>query len=206
MLDRLTPLKEIGEQQLSYRWAQNAFGTHWRHADLLTTLAAAAYLIQPRTYLEIGVWRGRSTAVVGTMSPTCAIYGFDLWIPDYAGMPNPGPDFVRNELQSMGYRGELTLISGESKRTLPALLREHPELYFDMITIDGDKSIPGAGSDFAHALPRLKIGGVVVCDDVPAFFGSTRVWDRVIRQDRRYVSWEFADRRYGVAAAIRISD
>lgn len=206
ILDLLTPLKEITEQQRHYRWSQEKFGKHLRHADLHTTLSAAAYFIQPRTYLEIGVWRGRSGAVVGAMCPECAIYGFDLWIPDYAGMPNPGPDFVRRELRAVGHRGDVTLISGESSSTLPAFLDQHPELYFDLITIDGDKSVLGAASDFAHALPRLKIGGIVVCDDVPAIFGPTRVWERVIRQDRRYVSWEFADRGTGVAAAIRISD
>lgn len=33
-----------------------------------------------------------------------------------------------------------------------------------------------------------------------------RVWEKVIRQDGRYVSWEFANAGTGVATAIRVSD
>ena len=98
------------------------------------------------------------------------------------------------------------MISGDSRKTVPAFLREHPDLYFDLITIDGDKSVAGVAADFASALPRLKVGGIVVSDDIPMFPRLERVWDRVIRRDSRYITWEFYDAGRGVVAAIRISD
>ncbi|MDP3767786.1 MAG: class I SAM-dependent methyltransferase, partial [Dehalococcoidia bacterium] len=204
VLDRLTPSDELTAGRFFYRSSRAKFGRHWRHADLLTTLWAAATLIRPRSYLEIGVWRGRSAAVVASAAPRCAVYGFDLWIPEYAGAKNPGPDFVRQELRRVGYQGELELVSGNSRETLPAFLREHPDLYFDLITVDGDKSILGAASDMANALPRLKVGGIVVFDDLPVRPVLRRVWDRAVRRDRRYATWQFDEGRLGVATAVRM--
>ena len=206
VLDRLTPEQQLAGQEFFYRWGQAKFGRHWRFANILTALWAAATFIQPSAYLEIGVFRGRSAAVVGSVSPKCDIYGFDLWIPDYAGTPNPGPDFVRQEIRTAGHNGNVTLITGDSRKTVPAFLREHPDLYFDLITIDGVKSIAGVASDFAHVLPRLKVGGIVVFDDMPRIPVLRRIWDKVIRNDAHYVTWEFNDAGFGVAVAIRAFD
>ncbi|OGO50563.1 MAG: hypothetical protein A2148_02590 [Chloroflexi bacterium RBG_16_68_14] len=204
LLARLTPREGSATGQYFYRWAQAKFGKYWRHADILTALWAAATLIRPTSYLEIGVHRGRSAAVVGAVCPQCAIYGFDLWIPEYGGASNPGPAFVQGELRAVGHRGSVALVSGDSRKTLPAFLRQHPDLYFDLITIDGDKSVLGVATDFANALPRLKVGGVLVFDDLPAVPVLGRVWQRVIRRDRRYVSWEFGHGQLGVAVAVRL--
>ncbi|MEX0786652.1 MAG: class I SAM-dependent methyltransferase [Dehalococcoidia bacterium] len=204
VVGKLSAIEQHTTAEFFYRWGMGLFGQHWRHADQLTTLWAAATLIQPGSYLEVGVCRGRSAAVVGALRPQCAIYGFDMWIPDYAGAPNPGPDFVRDELRAAGHQGELVLESGDSRATLPAFLARHPDLYFDLITVDGDKSVLGVAHDYANALPRLKVGGIVVTDDIAMFPRLRRVWDRVIERDGRFVSWEYAEGGRGVAAAIRV--
>ena len=206
VLERLTPVDEFDAQRLFYRWSQAEFRRHWRYADICTALWAAATFVRPSSYLEIGVWRGRSSAVVGSVCPKCAIYGFDLWVPDYFGAPNPGPDFVQGELRAVGHTGEVTLVSGDSRQTLPAFLRQHPDLYFDLITVDGAKSVLAVASDFANALPRLKVGGIVLTDDLPTAPVLRRVWNKFIRHDMRYVSWDFTDAGFGVAAAIRVFD
>ena len=74
------------------------------------------------------------------------------------------------------------------------------------ITVDGDKSVGGIASDFASALPRLKVGGIVVFDDLAVKPVLRRIWNRVIREDRRYVEWECDNGTHGVAAAIRVRD
>ena len=204
--DKLTQTDENIEKTAFYQWGEGKFGRHWRYADLHTALWAAATFIEPSSYLEIGVCRGRSAAIVGGVRPQCDIYGFDLWIPDYGGAPNPGPDFVRSELCAVGHTGNVTLVSGDSRTTVPDFLRQHPDLYFDLITIDGDKSIPGVASDYANVLPRLKVGGVVVSDDLALVPILRTVWDKIICRDFRYVSWDFADAGFGVSVAIRVED
>jgi predicted O-methyltransferase YrrM len=201
--DRITPSAHNDASAYRYRMAQAKYGPYWRFADILRTLWGACTLLQPKSYLEIGVWRGRSAALVASLCPACDIYGFDLWIPDYAGAENPGPEFVRGELESVGHTGKVDLISGDSKQTVPAYLAQHPDLFFDIISFDGDKSIAGAGSDYAHALPRLKVGGIALTDDLPGNPHLWRIWNKLIKRDQRYVSWEFIDAGFGVAAAIR---
>lgn len=70
----------------------------------------------------------------------------------------------------------------------------------------GAKSVLSVASDFANALPRLKVGGIVVTDDLPINPVLRRIWERVIVRDGRYSSWEFIDANVGVAAAIRVAD
>lgn len=204
LLEKLTPTDESRGQELFYRWAQGKFGKHWRHADSTTVLTAASMAVRPKTYLEIGVRRGRSAAVVGATAPECAIYGFDLWLEDYAGLDNPGPEFVRGELRAAGHTGPVTLVSGDSHRTVPVFLKEHPDLFFDLITVDGDHSLIGAARDLASVLPRLKVGGIIVFDDIASAPWLARVWRWLVKEDDRYRSWEYDDAGAGVAAAIRV--
>jgi len=188
-----------------YQAGLKKFAAHWNYADLLSFLQAAAELIEPRNYLEIGVRRGRSLAVIATACPRCQIYGFDMWMADYAGMPNPGPDFVEKELRSIGFGGDLRLISGNSHQTVPAFLAEHPELAFDLINVDGDHSEAGARADLETVLPRLRVGGAIILDDIvhPQHPYLEKVWDEVVGNNPNFSSTKYRELGYGVALAIR---
>ncbi len=188
-----------------YRAGLARFGDRWRYADITTALWAAADLAQPRRYLEIGVRRGRSLAVVASRCPTCAIVGFDLWLPGYAGLPNPGADFVRAELRKVGHQGDLDLISGNSRTTVPHYFRDHPQLFFDLITVDGDHSRRGATSDLRAVLPRLAVGGVLVFDDIahPQHRYLRQVWEREVQRNMRFATWAYTDLGFGVTLAVR---
>ena len=205
VLKKLEQTNETDGQELFYLWGQGRFGEYWRYADSTTVLVAASMAIRPKTYLEIGVRRGRSSAIVGSLCPDCAIYGFDLWLEGYAGIENPGPDFVRGELRKVGHTGEVKLTSGDSRSTVPAFLAQHPNLFFDVINVDGDHSVAGAARDLVNVLPRLKIGGVIVFDDIVSAPALMRVWKWLVRQDDRYRAWEFIDAPAGIAAAIRVA-
>lgn len=189
-----------------YRAGLKQFGELWHYADIVTVLLASATLIKPTSYLEIGVRRGRSMAVVAAKNPECNIVGIDMWEnTNYAGMPNPGPDFVRGELKRLGHKGQLEFIVGNSHSILPAYFSEHPDKFFDLITVDGDHSAKGAEQDLRDVVTHLKVGGILVFDDIshPAHPYLDRVWREVIESDARFSSWRYSELGYGVALAIR---
>jgi predicted O-methyltransferase YrrM len=181
------------------------FGSGWRYADIVTVLLCLSEVLGPKRYLEIGVRRGRSVAAVAKTNPECALVMFDMWIADYAGMKNPGADFVRDELVRIGHRGPMTFITGDSHETVPSYLSGNPDETFDLITVDGDHSTEGAIHDLCAVLPRLNIGGAIVFDDVchPLHPDLGQVWKDLVASDPRFSSFTYADCGYGVGFAIR---
>lgn len=181
------------------------YGPTWRYADISVVLAALSDLLRPRTYLEIGVRRGRSMCTVAKFAPTCDVYGFDMWFAGYAGLDNPGPDFVRDELARFGHKGKATFVSGDSHTTVPKFLDETPDLTFELIAVDGDHSELGAAQDLADVLPRLAIGGAIVFDDIshPAHPELLGVWRELVADDPRYSPWSYTGAGHGVGCAIR---
>jgi predicted O-methyltransferase YrrM len=188
-----------------YRAGLERLGDGWTYADLYTTLAGLATVLRPETYLEIGVRRGHSMSMVAAHAPQCAIYGFDLWVQDYAGLHNPGKAFVEQQLARVGFTGRVQFTDGDSASTVPSFLAEHSGLYFDLITVDGDHSARGARLDLVHVLPRLKVGGVLVFDDLinPSHSELRRVWDETVASRPEMSSWTFAEAGFGVAFALR---
>jgi predicted O-methyltransferase YrrM len=184
------------------------FGENWRYLDIVDVLAAAATLIQPTSYLEIGVRRGRSFATVGAASPKCALFAFDMWMKDYAGMENPGPDFVAGELRKVGHASSVKFTDGDSHVTLPKFFAENPELKLSLVTVDGDHSDEGALQDLRDVLPRLDVGGIVVFDDIahPAHPNLRAVWRQAINEAPFPISThEYVSLGYGVAFGIRVA-
>jgi predicted O-methyltransferase YrrM len=120
-------------------------------------------------------------------------------------MENPGPDFVRAELKRLGHTDQLTLISGDSKETVPQFLTDHPELYFDLITVDGDHSEVGARIDLENVMCRLKVGGVLLLDDLshPQHRYLEKLWDELITNNDDFDSAKYIELGYGIGFAIR---
>lgn len=182
------------------------YGDRWSYADICTVMLAATKLVAPRTYLEIGVRRGRSMAMLAAHAHDASLYGFDLWIENYAGMPNPGGDFVRSELKRVGHRGHVELISGDSHVTVPRFLADHPDLTLDVVTVDGDHSHDGALADLRTVIPRISLGGVLVFDDIvhPMHPYLYDVWRHAVDEDGGLAAAEYTELGYGVAFAVRV--
>ncbi len=188
-----------------YKDGLERFGKNWVYADITTVLIGLSSIIMPENYLEVGVRRGRSLAMVLSKSPECNAVCFDMWVPNYAGMDQPGPDHVTREMKKFHHSGKLEFINGDSHETMPQYFKQNPNVYFDLITIDGDHSPNGASMDLTHALPRLKVGGAVVFDDIvhPSHPSLITVWKNYIVSDPRFISYSFTDLGYGVGFAIR---
>lgn len=188
-----------------YRESRTRFGADWHYLDIVNVLYAASRTLKPRTYLEIGVRRGRSACAVSRGCPSTVIVAFDMWQQNYAGMENPGPTFVQNELKKQGHTGEIYFVNGNSHETIPAFFRDNPLLTFDLITVDGDHSEDGALDDLKNTIPRLSVGGVLVFDDIchPAHPYLLDVWHRAMAAFPNLTHYEYTDAGYGVAFAIR---
>ncbi len=206
-LNRLNPDELIQFTQAYYRAGIQRFAEHWGYADQLTVLCAVSSLLNVEHYLEIGVLCGRSLAIVASVAQDANIYAFDLWQGDYAHIESLGPDYVRTQLERVGYRGQAQLISGDSHKTLPKYFEDHPNLYLDLITVDGDHSASGARIDLELVLPRLKLGGVLIFDDIthPKHLSLEHVWDDVVSSNPNFTTAKFKDIGHGVAVAIRRS-
>jgi predicted O-methyltransferase YrrM len=187
-----------------YAAGLSAYGDGWQYADINTALLGLAATLHPAHYLEIGVRRGRSLAMVASRVPSCHIVACDLFIANYANMDNPGPQLVRSELQRLGFSGTLDFVVGDSSKVLPAFFREHPDLYFDVITVDGDHTAKGAYADLVNVIPRLKAGGALVFDDISNHSHPELlpVWEQLIVADTRFSTYTFTDIGFGVGVAI----
>lgn len=205
LLERLSP-DAYGEYVIEfYRRGLERYGAAWGYADIVTALLALSERLRPERYLEIGVRRGRSVCTVASVAPDCSMTMFDMWVRNYAGMDNPGAELVESELVNLGHRGRREFISGNSHETLKAYFKQYPDAYFDLITVDGDHSNHGAAEDIADILPRLKIGGVVVFDDVcnPNVAGLGEVWQRMVGRNPRFSAFTYDDVGYGVGIGVR---
>lgn len=189
-----------------YETGLKRFGEKWKYADLNTVLYGICKNIKVESYLEIGVRRGRSMCIVAAISPAAKIVGFDMWIKDYAGMENPGPDFVREELRKVGYKSKVDLESGDSRYTVPKYFKNNTDAYFDLITVDGNHTRRGARIDLMNVIPRLKIGGIIVFDDIsnPHLPDLKAVWDKVIAKSGRFLTYSFDEVGYGVSFGIKL--
>lgn len=189
-----------------YRQCLDRYGSNWHYFDITNVVYAAAKMSQPKRYLEIGVRRGRTLCCAVEGSPKVDIYAFDMWMQNYAGMENPGPDFVAQELQKHGHQGQVQFVNGNSHQTLPAFFGAHPELLFDMITVDGDHSAQGAYQDLMDVIPKLALGGILIFDDIchPQHMYLLDVWKDVMSKHPELSDFCYTEAGYGVAFAIKM--
>lgn len=205
VLNKLSSDKYLEFIRRFYNRGLSVLGDQWVYADINTVLHSVSRLLRPKRYLEIGVRRGRSMAVVVSQSPRCDVTGFDLWVENYAGMDNPGEAFVREDLARIGHRGSAEFIAGDSRLTVPQYFRDNPQCAFDLVTVDGDHSVAGARRDLLAVMPRVKTGGVVVFDDTcnQSHPGLAELWDEVVVRNSAFAALTFNEVGFGVGLAVR---
>jgi predicted O-methyltransferase YrrM len=177
------------------------------YTSVRTVLGAFAEIARPKTYLEIGTRRGHSLCVVVNCVPEpLDIYSFDLWIHDYAGEANPGPDLIKKELEKFNFKGNAHFFVGDSKKIIPAFFQN--PLYpkeIDLIFVDGDHSDDGARTDLLNVVDHLSVGGLLVFDDITHPLHSTLygVWHNLMDNRPNFELRESTKHEYGWAIALR---
>ena len=204
-LDKLSSDNYLEFLKNFYQNGLEKYGDSWVYADILTVLYGISNFLNIESYLEIGVRRGRSLSIVAGLNPKAKLVGADMWIQAYSGMENPGPDFVESELKKVGFQGEVSWLNGNSRKTIPAYFKKNPNVYFDLITVDGDHSKIGAAADLRNVIPHLKIGGVLVFDDIVSQEHPylLKVWEKEVKLTGRFMTYEFTEVGLGVAFAIK---
>lgn len=117
--------------------------------------------------VEIGSWRGRSTAALalGSMAGNYQpVYAVDSFAPvlETAGdkvFPASSPEILRANLDGAGVNGLVHIVAKSSTEAAP----EIPEC--DLLFVDGAHDFESAKRDLETYLPKVRIGGKVVIHD-----------------------------------------
>lgn len=148
--------------------------------DLHEALRAACACLNKhvRSYLEIGVDGGGSLNTVLCENVPTRIVLCDLWNPDYCDHGDVKPR-VQGILDY--FKATATFLDGDSKVTVPKIRTP-----FDLVLVDADHSAKGAEIDLANAWPLVRLGGLLVMDDIhhPNYPWLSEVWGAFVRQHR----------------------
>ncbi|MCZ4520731.1 class I SAM-dependent methyltransferase [Rhodococcus ruber] len=144
--------------------------------------AEQAYLsllaARPSTKLicEVGFNAGFSSWAFLSTSADVTVVSFDLAAYTYSAAAKAHID--------EHFPGRHTLIQGDSHTTIAAYAKEHPDIRFDVIFIDGDHSVEGARADLDDLRALATPESVVVMDDITPWLwfgeGPTQAWQEAI--------------------------
>jgi len=131
-----------------------------------------------RDYLEIGCREGDSLREVVLHAPLLQrVVICDLWGSDYGGTGRGGHEHINKLLDDLRYTGERVFLDGDSRETVPTMLK-----MFDLVLVDGDHSDEGARADLENAWPLVVSGGTLLFHDIchPSHPGLRRVFTEFV--------------------------
>jgi len=119
--------------------------------------------------MEIGVQDGHSTLAVMRMFPDMELVVLcDNWGPGHGGTNRGSNDFVQQRIVNAGFPIErVQFLNGDSRELIPCYFQEHPDIYFDLLIIDDDHSVPTLNQHLDTVIGRSQFIG---CHDL--YMGS----------------------------------
>lgn len=73
---------------------------------------------------------------------------------------------------------------------------------FDFAFIDGDHSLVSFKKDFEMCLDLVKTGGYILIDDIPSDYECSKYYYETIKNDTKYINYEFGDWNSTVGAVL----
>jgi predicted O-methyltransferase YrrM len=127
-----------------------------------------------RTVAEIGFNAGHSSYLFLNTRPDIEVTSFDLGEHEYT--------HLAKWLIDEHFPGRHTLVTGDSRQTIPAFTKAQPDRRFDLIFIDGGHLVDVARADIDNCRPLATAHTIVIMDDLNpnGFWGAGPVvaWDQ----------------------------
>lgn len=118
---------------------------------------------KPTSYLEVGVWRGWSLAVVLDNAPIERLALCDAWSKEWSATEAlPDHSHIKAMLDARRYAGVVQWLDGDSMEMLPRLFG----VQYDLAHVDGCHREPWVTSDLRECWRLLRTGGHLVVDDL----------------------------------------
>lgn len=154
-----------------------------------TYLSSLATRESTKLICEVGFNAGFSSWAFLDASPDTTVVSFDLAAYDYSDAAEAHID--------EHFPGRHTLIRGDSHTTIAAYAKEHPDVRFDVIFIDGDHSVEGARADLDDLRPLATADSIVIMDDITPWLwfgeGPTQAWQEAVDAGRILHTQYFRD-------------
>jgi len=160
--DQLAGFRSIWQELSQSVEGVTPLGTgHDADAALVRALWCLVRHLQPARVVETGVARGISTRII--LEALEANGHGHLWSIDLPPLLSSW-HAVATDVIPARLRSRWTFVRGSSRRRLPALLRDLPEI--DLFVHDSLHTEANMAFEFATAWPALRPSGVLVSDDV----------------------------------------
>ena len=134
--------------------------------------------------MEIGFNAGHSAEIFLHNNTNLTLTSFDLGIHDYVAHAK---EYIDNT-----YPNRHTLITGDSRKTIPIYIQDNKDTKFDIIFIDGGHQYEVAKSDMENCFYLSHENTIVILDDTmftqgwerDYTIGPTQVWTEYLDQNK----------------------
>jgi len=118
------------------------------------------------------------------------------------------PDLVKKHLKHLGIPTDfLEFYTGDSNEQVPKFKEKNKDL-FDWILIDGSHQLPWVWNDFENVKDLVKVGGVIVADDINARpedkIDVPKTWEKFKNTYKDY--FDFWEEKHGKGVGVAIKN
>ena len=112
---------------------------------------------------------------------------------------------VRKNLSAFSIpHDKINFVSGDSKETVPAFFKTHPQKKFDYILVDGGHDELTAYTDLKNIVDHCTPGGFIVFDDIaPESYNLLGVWEKFKSEHKEQFDFYEIMHRKGIAWAVK---